>query len=201
MVGFSIRENRNNKEILDMKHSFYGAACSWRTLIFTVMAFTAFSATAAEPDQLADRLLIQEVQNRYALAHDLTDPAMYASVFTEDAELIGAGRVLAKGREALYAVGESDRKRFNADAADGERSFGVMRHVVTNSVVDITGEDTATAFCYVLTIVNEDGVGPQIMSLGRYEDEFRKVDGQWLISRREIVMDMGNQALARQIGL
>jgi hypothetical protein len=39
------------------------------------------------------------------------------------------------------------------------------------------------------------------MSVGRYEDEFRKVDGQWLISRREIVMDMGNQDLARQIGL
>jgi hypothetical protein len=152
-------------------------------------------------DQLSDRLLIQEVQNRYALAHDLTDPSLYAGVFTEDAELVGAGRVLAKGREALYAVGESDRKRFNADAAEGERSFGVMRHVITNSVIDLTGPDSARGFCYVLTIVNAEGVGPQIMSVGRYEDEFRKVDGQWLISRREIVMDMGNQDLARQIGL
>jgi hypothetical protein len=154
---------------------------------------------AADLEQLADRLLIQEVQNRYALAHDLTDPAMYASVFAEDAELVSGGNVLAKGRDAMYAIGESDRKRFNAGAQPNERSFGVMRHVVTNSVIDITSDTTATAFCYVLTVVNEEGVGPQIMSVGRYEDEFAKVNGQWLISRRLIAMDMGNQELAKVI--
>jgi ketosteroid isomerase-like protein len=180
-----------------MRFQEYG---KWLLGVMGVLLAIQVQAATFE-DQLADRLLIQEVQNRYALAHDLTDPSMYASVFTEDAELVSVGRVLAKGREALYAIGESDRKRFNADAAEGERSFGVMRHVVTNSVIDLTGADSARAFCYVLTIVNAEGVGPQIMSVGRYEDNFEKVDGQWLISRREIVMDMGNQDLARQIGL
>jgi ketosteroid isomerase-like protein len=173
---------------------------TWFSGVMGVLLVMQAQAATLE-EQLADRLLIQEVQNRYALAHDLTDPSMYASVFTEDAELVSAGRVLAKGREAMYAIGENDRKRFNADAAEGERSFGVMRHIVTNSVIDLTGEDTARGFCYVLTIVNAEGVGPQIMSVGRYEDEFKKVDGRWLISHREIVMDMGNQDLARQIGL
>ena len=64
---------------------------------------------------------------------------MYASVFTEDAELYGAGRLLAKGREALHAIGVNDRKRFNAGAKDGERSFGALRHVITNSVIRLTG--------------------------------------------------------------
>jgi len=157
------------------------------------------SLQAADLEQLADRLLIQEVQNRYALAHDLTDPAMYANVFTEDAELMSGDNVIARGRDAMYAIGESDRVRFNAGAEPGERSFGSMRHVITNSVIDITSDSTATAFCYVLTVANEEGVGPQIMSVGRYEDKFEKVGDQWLISQRRIEMDMGNQELARVI--
>ena len=170
-----------------------------RCVLGLFMVLAAGSTQAADLDQLADRLLILEVQNRYALAHDLTDPAMYASVFTEDAELMSGGNVLAKGRDALFAVGESDRKRFNAGAGPDERSFGTMRHVVTNSVVELTSDTTATAFCYVLTIANEEGVGPQIMSVGRYEDKFEKVNDQWLISQRVIAMDMGNQELAKVI--
>lgn len=149
-----------------------------------------------------ERFLIQELQSRYALAHDLTDPEMYASVFTEDAELYGAGgRLLAKGREAMHAIGVNDRKRFNADAAEGERSFGALRHLVTNSVIDLTSPTTATGFCYVMTIVVRPGGGPEILSLGRYEDEYRKVDGEWLIAKREIVMDMGNSELGEATGL
>lgn len=162
-------------------------------------AVTAFAASA---EDALERFLIQELQSRYALAHDLTDPDMYASVFTEDAELYGAGgRLLAKGREALHAIGVNDRKRFNAGAADDERSFGALRHIVTNSVIDLTSPTTATGFCYVMTIVVRPGVGPEILSLGRYEDEYRKVDGEWLIARREIVMDMGNSELAEATGL
>lgn len=60
---------------------------------------------AASMEEALERFLIQELQSRYALAHDLTDPEMYAAVFTEDAELYGAGgRLLAKGREALRAA-------------------------------------------------------------------------------------------------
>ncbi|MFO7287106.1 MAG: nuclear transport factor 2 family protein [Gammaproteobacteria bacterium] len=157
---------------------------------------------AASMEEALERFLIQELQSRYALAHDLTDPEMYAAVFTEDAELYGAGgRLLAKGREALRAVGVNDRKRFNAGAAEGERSFGALRHVVTNSVIELTSPTTATGFCYVMTIVVRPGGGPEILSLGRYEDEYRKVDGEWLIARREIIMDMGNSELAEATGL
>jgi hypothetical protein len=172
-------------------------------LFATALLFLgAHSAYAASADNEAlERFLIHELQSRYALAHDLTDPDMYAAVFTEDAELYGTGRLLAKGREAMRATGVSDRKRFNAGAADGERKFGALRHVITNSVIDLTGETTAKGVCYVQTIVMRPGGGPEIMSLGRYEDEYRKVDGKWLISKREIVMDMGNSELVSATGL
>jgi hypothetical protein len=166
------------------------------------IALLATTAVRAESQQdVLDRFLIHELQSRYALAHDLTDPALYAAVFTEDAELIGAGRLLAKGRDALHAVGVNDRKRFNAAAKEGERSFGALRHVITNSIVDLTGDGAATGICYVLTIVNRAEHGPEILSVGRYEDEYRKVAGTWLIAKRTIVMDMGNSELRKATGL
>lgn len=166
-----------------------------------ILLLGARQSFAASNDEAIERFLIHELQSRYALAHDLTDPELYAAVFTEDAELHGTGRLLAKGREALHAVGVNDRKRFNAGAADGERSFGALRHVITNSVIDLTGETSATGVCYVMTVVVRPGGGPEILSLGRYEDEYRKADGAWLIAKREIVMDMGNSELATATGL
>lgn len=176
---------------------------SFITSVLAVWAIgAATTAFAADAEKALERFLIQELQSRYALAHDLTDPDMYAAVFTEDAELYGAGgRLLAKGRGAFHSIGVNDRKRFNAGAADGERSFGALRHVITNSVIELTGDTTATGLCYVMTVVVRPEGGPEILSLGRYEDEYRKVDGEWLIARREIVMDMGNSALAEATGL
>ena len=172
-----------------------------RTLVCLLLLMGTATTLAASQEQVLDRFLIQELQSRYALAHDLTDPEMYAAVFTEDAELYGTGRLLAKGREALHAIGVNDRRRFNAGAADDERSFGALRHILTNSVIELSGDTTATGFCYVMTIVMRPEGGPEILSLGRYEDEYRKVDGEWLIAKREIVMDMGNSALGAATGL
>ena len=173
-----------------------------RACLFASVALFVTAAVRAETTQdVLDRFLINELQSRYALAHDLTDPALYAAVFTEDAELFGAGRLLAKGRDALHAIGVNDRKRFNAGAKDEERSFGALRHVITNSVIELAGDSAATGICYVLTIVNRPEHGPEILSVGRYEDEYRKVAGTWLIAKRTIVMDMGNAELAKATGL
>ncbi len=173
----------------------------YQSLIATCTLLLGTLGHAAEPAELLDRLQIQELQSRYALAHDLTDPDMYAGVFTADAELMSGGKVMAKGRQALHDTATKDRKRFNAGAKDGERSFGKMRHVITNSVIDLQGPAKATGLCYVMTIVMIEGVGPQILGIGRYEDEYSKVDGKWYIARRNIVSDWGNQAVVKASGL
>ncbi|HTR00604.1 MAG TPA: nuclear transport factor 2 family protein [Candidatus Acidoferrum sp.] len=172
------------------------------SLLAAVGMQSAFAADKpADNQQLLDRLQIQELQARYALAHDLTDPALYAGVFTEDGELVSGGKTLVKGREAMKTMTANDRKRLNPGAVDGQRSFGSMRHIVTNSVIDITGNDTAKGICYVTTVANRKDHGPEIFNVGRYEDQYRKVNGQWLIARREIFSDMNNDALGRELGL
>jgi len=180
-----------------MKTTLVRQSRLWSLLCLVLCATPAW---ADEQSELLDRLQIMELQSRYALAHDLTDPAAYAAVFTADAELVGSGgKVLAKGSEALRAMTLNDRKRLNGGAPENVRQYGAMRHVVTNSIVDITGRDTATGQCYVLSIANNKGHGPEILSIGRYEDRYRKVNGKWLIAHREIVSDMGNDALAAQV--
>ena len=62
------------------------------------VALLTTTAVRAETQQnVLDRFLINELQSRYALAHDLTDPVMYASVFTEDAELPWSRSVAGQG--------------------------------------------------------------------------------------------------------
>ena len=159
-------------------------------------------ASASETEDFADRFMIEELMYRYALAHDLTDPEAYAAVFAEDGELVAGGIVVAKGREALMAQAVDDRERYNPGARDGERSFMVMRHIITNPVITLNGDGTASGICYSQIVVQEPGVGPQILSQGRYEDEYVKQDGEWFISRREIfIADMANYELAAEIGI
>lgn len=169
----------------------------WSVLCCVLLAMPAL---ADDQSELLNRLQIMELQSRYALAHDLFDPTAYAAVFTEDAELVGSGgKVVAKGREALRTMTVNDRKRLNGGAPENVRSFGKMRHVITNTVVDLSGGDTATGLCYFVVVADNKDKGPEIMSVGRYEDRYRKVNGKWLIARREIISDMNNSALAKQV--
>lgn len=199
MLTVTTRLARCQTHTTVVTRTFSKALVGLSLLLSTATATTA--ALAASQEAVLERFLIHELQSRYALAHDLTDPEMYASVFTEDAELYSDGRRLAQGRDAFHAIGVNDRKRFNAGAADDERSFGALRHIVTNSVIELTGDSTANGLCYVMTVVMRPEGGPEILSLGRYEDEYRKVDGEWLIAKRDIVMDMGNSELAEATGL
>jgi hypothetical protein len=152
--------------------------------------------------QAIDRFLIHEVQTRYALAHDQTEPDAYAAVFTDDAEIHGGNGLIAKGTAAIREMAAGNRLRLNPDAEDGAQVFGPMRHMVVNSDIRNTSATTATGSCYVLVIASNKTTGnPDILGFARYVDEYRKVDRQWLIARREIIMDMSNAALMQSLGL
>lgn len=152
--------------------------------------------------QAIDRFLIHEVQTRYALAHDQTEPEAYAAVFTSDAEIHGTNGLIAKGTAAIREMAAGNRARLNPAAKEGEHLFGPMRHMVVNSDIHNTGATTATGSCYVLVIaVNKNTGNPDILGFARYLDEYRKEGEAWLIARREIVMDMSNDALMQSLGL
>lgn len=148
-----------------------------------------------------DRLQIYELMDRYGVVHDFGTPEDYAGLFTPDAEIsVGAGPPVVKGHDALVAMAQRDHQRFGgAVTADGKSSL-IMRHVVSNRSVELEGKGAARGSCYVTTLIRTPDNGLAVLSIGRYEDEYLRQGGKWRISRRRILMDLGDQKLAKQLG-
>jgi 3-phenylpropionate/cinnamic acid dioxygenase small subunit len=99
-----------------------------------------------------------------------------ALCFAPDAVVeVGGERV--RGLEAI--------KAWLAKAQPPERRG---RHVTTNSVIDVDGEERARATSDFL-FVSVGPSGPVVTASGRYRDTFRVVDGAWLLASRAIVLD------------
>jgi hypothetical protein len=172
---------------------------------FFAALLLAVAPTALPADSLqniADRTLIRELMDRYGIVHDSGTPEEYADLFTADGEIAVAagGPAIVKGRQALLAQARRDHERFSTEPAAGGKTTSIMRHLISNSQITLTGPDSATGTCYVTTVVKKGDVGPDILSISRYTDRYAKKDGEWRIQRREITIEFGNSALGKQLG-
>src|SRR5690606_16082236 len=105
--------------------------------------------------EIADRLLIRELMDRYGVVHDSGTPEEYADLFTSDGEIaIGDGPVLVKGRDALIRQAQRDHDRYSETDANGNTS-SIMRHLISNAEIELTGDMTAEGMCYVTTVVRK----------------------------------------------
>jgi hypothetical protein len=66
----------------------------------------------------------------------------------------------------------------------GERRLTVVRHHLTTSKIDFTGPTEATGRSYFLVLTD---IG--IDHSGVYVDEYRRRDGRWWITKREVRID------------
>ncbi|MGZ3276555.1 MAG: nuclear transport factor 2 family protein [Caulobacteraceae bacterium] len=157
--------------------------------------------TGAAAGPADDRLQIYELMDRYGVVHDFGTPEEYAALFTPDAEIaVAAGPTVAKGHDALVAMAARDHQRFGgAPTPDGKNSL-IMRHVVSNRMVELTGKDAARGSCYVTTLIKTPDNGLALLSIGRYEDEYVRRGGVWRIAKRRIFLDIGDQKLGKQLG-
>ena len=173
--------------------------------IYAVLLLLAAPAMLPAADSLqaiADRTLIRELMDRYGIVHDSGTPEEYADLFMPDGEIAVAagGPAIVKGREALMAQARRDHERFGNEPAANGKTTSIMRHLISNTQITLTGADTATGICYVTTVVKKGDVGPAILSISRYTDRYAKKNGEWRIQRREITIEFGNSALGKQLG-
>jgi len=68
--------------------------------------------------------------------------------------------------------------------ADPARRPSFVRHNLTTSHLELTGPDTANGRTYFIVYTD---IGADHM--GYYVDRFRKVDGEWFIEHRRVMMD------------
>ena len=127
--------------------------------------------------QLADRLAIRELAERYARAVDRRDWELARALFSDDAVLVGP-RFELVGRDAILR-GLRSVERYRA-------TF----HAVTNQLVEIAGDEASgETYCLASHLFERDGAARKLDWGIRYQDRYRRVDGAWRIARRELVVD------------
>ncbi len=136
-------------------------------------------AVEAEIQRLIDERAIRRAATLYAIGADRRDPAIWIAIMAEGMVLITPrGRI--DGREKVLAA----LPRLAA-------AYTATQHRVMNQAHVIDG-DVATGETYcVADHMSEAPDGSRlILSWAiRYQDELRRIDGRWLFTRRELVLD------------
>jgi len=135
-----------------------------------------------------DRAEIEDLMARYLFAIDYFDWDAYVGTFTEDGEIEFASGAF-KGRDEIRAgvVRFSEGIGRVYHTADGKPAK--LRHVILQSAIRVEG-DRAWARTQWLEMANHgEGDRPKIGTYGAYEDEFARIDGKWLIKRRNVLND------------
>lgn len=175
------------------------------TRIFALLLLLVAPAGLLAADSLqaiADRTLIRELMDRYGVVHDSGTPEEYANLFTANGEIAVAagGPAVVKGRQGLIEQARRDHERFGNEPAAAGKTTSIMRHLISDSLITLTGPESAIGTCYVTTVVKKGDIGPAILSISRYTDRYAKQHGEWRIQRREITIEFGNSALGKQLG-
>ncbi len=169
-----------------MKKTF-ATACAAALL---VLAGPVSSAMAKQPHYSAtyaqDRAQIEDLMARYLFAIDYNDWDSYVETFATDGELEFASGT-SKGRDAIrknvtdFAAGIG--KFYHTE--DGKPAK--LRHVVLQSMIRVEG-NRAWGRTLWLEMANHGPMDTMKMgTYGLYEDEFKKVKGEWLISKRRVL--------------
>jgi ketosteroid isomerase-like protein len=100
--------------------------------------------------------------------------------WADDAVLDGIGKLLT-GKAQIQAFADqyesTTRSRING-----------LKHYTVNIIYTVTG-DKATSSSY-LQLVSATDKSVKIIFTGRYEDDLKRVNGQWQFARRKLHQDM-----------
>lgn len=127
-----------------------------------------------------------DLAGRYAVAVDDRNRAALASLFTADAEFVQPPAV-TRGTENVITVGAEE---IVAVVLGGTAHLHSTHHAVHQQVLDVDG-DNAAGWVYCLAhhlYRGRDGMRDNAIAI-RYRDDYRRVDGVWKISRRELVVE------------
>jgi uncharacterized protein (TIGR02246 family) len=156
-----------------------------RLLVLSTIALVAlcvFTSCASRNDlvRAQDRIAIEQLMWDYIRALDSGNAEAYAALFAPDGQF-GRGDNAVKGREALKKMITDARQNLNAENTNGENAPR-MYHVVTNTHIEFVDEEHARYHAYWLGALVTGGT----TSAGREVNELVRINGQWLISVRDV---------------
>ena len=119
------------------------------------------------PTITEDRDAIRDLAARYCHNFDHGNADGVADLFTEDG-------VFDPGFPGFDALESREAIR----AFVGSLTAGTVHHMVTDLAYDIDGDRATGVASFLVT------AGTAIVTVGRYQDELRRVDGTWRFVRR-----------------
>jgi hypothetical protein len=148
-----------------------------------LIALVVSTSLAAEKDSVRaqDRVEIDQLMWNYVRALDSGNAEAYAAQFAPDGQF-GRGASAIKGREALKKMVLDARQKLNVENK-GDKKMPRMFHVVTNPHIEFIDKDHARYYAYWMGVF---AAGGAITSAGREVNELVKMNGQWLISVRDV---------------
>ena len=150
---------------------------------FVLMALVFSTSLAAQKDlvRAQDRVEIEQLMWNYIRALDSGNAETYAALFAPDGQF-GRGATAVKGREALKKMVSDARQKTDAENKNGKKTPR-MFHVVTNPHIEFIDKDHARYHAYWMGAFASGG---GITSAGREVNELVRMNGQWLISVRDV---------------
>lgn len=131
---------------------------------------------------LLDKDAIRELRQHYSFLLDTNNAQRMGEVFTEDAEV----KVTVGSMIGLDAIKQSLADAYTAFDTLERKHFPFV-HAVTNHNITLTGPDTAEGSCYLLDFVTDrEQARHPFLLVGRYMDEYVRVNGEWRIQRTEL---------------
>lgn len=145
---------------------------------------------AKRMNAMLDRDEIRELRIRYSTLLDTNQASRMGEVFADNAEVkvtVGSMKGLAAIKKSLAdAYVQFDTKK---------RAHFPFMHAVTNHQITITGENTATGSCYLLDFVTDrEQAEHPFLLVGRYVDEYVRINGEWRISQTALDVVWPEQA-------
>jgi hypothetical protein len=166
------------------------SACLSGVVAMLAMSLTACTSGSSVDTsgsvRLADREAIEATLERYTRGLDHLDAQLYASSFAPDGVLM-IYETRHQGIDELRKI-IAEESQLRQSQRDSGLSPRTLFHLETNSVIEFTSAVQAQHRAYWLTAsrAGDKPEGLTLLGVGSSSDELQKIDGKWLITRREI---------------
>jgi ketosteroid isomerase-like protein len=121
---------------------------------------------------MTDHEAIATLIAKHALYADEGDADQRAALYSQDGEFIGPDGITTPGIDAIHAV-------FT------RRQPVKGKHVTTNVIIDIDGDEATGRTDFVFLLAGDQGF--TVAAVGHYEDGFVRTEDGWRFARRRIV--------------
>jgi ketosteroid isomerase-like protein len=127
-------------------------------------------------NECTDRIALQDVLLKYAAAVDERDFELYRSCFADDVEIVGFGKETMRGAD-----------NWMASVVKALEAYDATQHMLGPQLATIDGDTARTRTDVQATHVRKDPKGQIFTLWATYRSDMVRIDGQWKISRHELV--------------